>query len=123
MNFLTNSEYVGKANTVLRPLELENSNKLRLGESSHEVLDFVKFSDVTGPEGSAEEAVAGGAGPAVLVGAVPDGHGKGGVAREGRAHQVLLARDLEVLDRVLRGKGRHAALGHCARGLRGVRRA
>jgi hypothetical protein len=24
---------------------------------------------------------------------------------------------------VLRGKGRHAALGHCARGLRGVRRA
>jgi len=80
MNFLTNSEYVGKADTVLRPLELENSNKLRLGESSHEVFDFVKFSDVAGPEGSAEEAVAGSAGPAVLVGAVPDGHGQSGVA-------------------------------------------
>ena len=107
----------------MRPLELEESDELGSGEPAHEVLDFVELSNVACPEGSAEVAVAGGASPAILMGAVPDGHGQGGVAREGAAHQVLLARDLEIVDRILSCKGRHAAFGHCARGLCGVRRA
>lgn len=80
MNFLTNSEDVYIVGAILGALEFEEPNKLRLGESTHEILDLIKFSNVSSSESSTEEAILCGAGPSVLMRAIPNGVGKCRVA-------------------------------------------
>jgi hypothetical protein len=50
MDFLTDSEDVCVRNTILGTLELEKAYKLGFEESVHEVLNFIKNTDIPDTE-------------------------------------------------------------------------
>jgi hypothetical protein len=50
MDFLTDSEDVCVRNTILGTLELEKAYKLGFEESVHEVLNFIKYTDIPNTE-------------------------------------------------------------------------
>jgi hypothetical protein len=88
MDFLTDSEDVFVGNTIFGALELEKAYKLGFEESAHEVLNFIKNTDIPDSELCAKEAILGGASPPILVRPIPYTHSECGIAREGHAHQV-----------------------------------
>ena len=50
MDFLTDCEDVCVCNTILGTLELEKADKLGFEESVHEVLNFIKYTDIPNTE-------------------------------------------------------------------------
>ena len=91
-------------------MEFKEANKLRLGETTHEILDFIELSNVSRSECGSEVTIFSGASPSVLMRAVPYSHSKSRIARERCAHQILLANDLVIVDGILSGESRQAAL-------------
>ena len=112
MNFLTNSEDINVVYAILWALEFELSNHFYPIESAHEILDLIKLSNVSSPESGTEIAITRGVGPSILMRAIPNGHSKSWDAWERHTHDVLLSNDFEIVDRVLGGKRRQAALGN-----------
>jgi len=78
MNFFADSENSDPRvrSSGHRSLESESVLEVGFDESAHEVLDLIEDSDISGPEGSTEEAIALGISPAMLVRAIPDTHCK-----------------------------------------------
>jgi len=73
MNFLSDNEDVSVGYSVHGALELEFPHIISLGESVHEVSDFIDNANIACSEGSAKVAVSSCACPTILVRHVPYG--------------------------------------------------